>query len=283
MKKQPQKAPAPVKSTLSANHNDSLVIDFETMLVPASIVLGALMISLSIIFSFRGSNISNTLTNKNTDTGTTDTGTTADPTTDVNANDGKISSVSFDDDPYSGDKSKAKVAIVEFSDFECPYCKRHFTEVYPDILKNYVDTGKAIYVYRDLPLSFHEPAATLDSMAAACVFAQKGNEGYLKMHTAIFGATDSNGTNMTATILKGLAKKITGLDVTKFNGCLDNKTYADEIKKDAADAAAINIQGTPGFVIGKISDDGKGITDGVFLGGAYPYANFQATIDSFLD
>ena len=275
------KAPKPIKSTLSPKKTDSLVIDFESMMVPASILLAGLMISLSIIFTFRGSSGLTNLTNKGTGTDTTNTDT-KDPTTDSNANDGKIAQVSFDDDPYKGDKNKAKVAVVEFSDYECPFCKRHFTDVYPEIVKKYVDTGKIVYYFRDLPLSFHEPAATLDALSAQCVFAQGGNDAYFKFHDAIFGATESNGTNMTTAILKNLAKKQSGIDASKFNTCLDGKTFADEVKKDASDAGSINIQGTPGFVIGKISDDGKSIVDGTFLGGAYPLENFVTTIDSYL-
>lgn len=280
-----QNAPAPVKSTLNPVKSDSLVIDFESMLVPGSILLAGLMISLSIIFSVRGTELT-TLTTK-TNTGTTNTGTTNTGTTNIGTtntdNDGNVGTVSMDDDPFLGDKKKAKVAIIEFSDFECPFCKRHYQQVLPSLKEKYVDTGKVVYVFRDLPLTFHEPAATLNAMAANCVFDQKGSEAYFKMHDLIFDTTKSNNdSSMNKSKLVSLAKKVSGVNEATFTKCLEDKKFKSEIEKDMQDAAKINITGTPGFVIGKISSDGKSIENGTFLGGAYPLENFQTIIDGLL-
>lgn len=279
-------APAPVKSTLSSIKSDSLVIDFESMLVPGSILLAGLMISLSIIFSVRGTELTSLTTNTNTNTGTTNTGTTNTGTTNTDTgtdNDGNVGTVSMDDDPFLGDKKKAKVAIIEFSDFECPFCKRHYQQVMPSLKEKYVDTGKVVYVFRDLPLTFHEPAATLNAMAANCVFDQKGNEAYFKMHDLIFDTTKSNNdSSMNKSKLVGLAKKVSGVNEATFTKCLEDKKFKTEIEKDMQDAAKINITGTPGFVIGKISSDGKSIENATFLGGAYPLENFQTIIDGLL-
>lgn len=274
------KAKKPVMSTLQNIKSDNLVIDFESMLVPGSILIGALMISLSIIFSFRGANVGSVKTDTGTGTDTTQNGDTGTLTPDTN--DGTVASVSIDDDPYKGDKNKAKVAVIEFSDYECPFCKRHFTDVYPKLMENFVNKGEVLYVFRDLPLSFHEPTATLDAMAAQCVFDQKGNTGYFSMHDAIFKKTESNATNMNKDILVDLAKGVKGVNVNTFTKCLDDQKFAEEIKKDAADAAAAGIQGTPGFIIGKLESDGT-VKDGTFLGGAYPYENFESAIKKYLN
>ncbi|MCK9368659.1 DsbA family protein [Candidatus Dojkabacteria bacterium] len=265
-----------MKNTVKETKTENMVINLESLLIPISVLIGALMISLSIIFTFRNANITSNVK------GTSDTTNTDTTNTDTNTNDGTIETVSRENSPYLGDLKTAKIAIIEFSDFECPYCKRHFTQVYPDLLKNYVDTGKAIYVFRNLPLSFHEPIATNDAMAALCVYDQGGNEAYFKMHEAIFGATNSNASNITVKILKGLVGKINGINLSKYNTCVTDKKFADQIKKDAADAAAVGISGTPGFIIGKLEADGKTVKNGTFLAGAYPIESFKTIIDELL-
>ncbi len=103
---------------------------------------------------------------------------------------------SVDDDAVLGDKN-APITVIEFSDYECPFCKRHFTQVYPDIKKNYIDTGKVKLVFRDfVAVPSHDPGATLEAMAAECVKDQKGDEAYYKFHDAIFTATTSNGSGI---------------------------------------------------------------------------------------
>ncbi len=100
--------------------------------------------------------------------------------------------VSVDDDPVLG-SANAPVTLIEFSDYECPFCKRHYSETYPQLKKDYIDTGKVKLVFRDLPLSFHDPVATIEAEAANCAREQGGDEAYWKMHDAIFTNTKSNG------------------------------------------------------------------------------------------
>lgn len=273
-------APNEIKSTLSSVKSDSLVIDFESLLVPGAILLAGLMVSLSIIFSFRGASLTNLSADKGSDTTNTDTGTT-DTGTKPDQNDGTVGEVALDGDPYQGDLNKAKVAIVEFSDYECPFCKRHFQEVYPDLYDKYIKTGKAVYVFRDLPLSFHEPAATREANAAQCVQSYGDNAKYFKFHDAIFTNTAGNGAGLTNAKLISLAKSA-GVSGSKFESCVTSLSFSEEIKKDAADAAKLNIQGTPGFIIGKLEGDKKSVKNGTFLGGAYPLANFETLIDAAL-
>lgn len=101
--------------------------------------------------------------------------------------------IGIDDDPLLGDKNKAKVAIVEFSDFECPFCQRFHNETFDDIIKEFVDTGKAIYVYRDYPLSFHEPKASEAASAANCIQKVAGDEKYFEFAKLYYERTKSNG------------------------------------------------------------------------------------------
>lgn len=178
-----------------------------------------------------------------------------------------------------GDKSKAKVAIVEFSDFECPFCKRHDQQVLPELLKNYVDTGKAIYVYRHNPLSFHEPNATEQANAAECVRAQLGDQGFWKFHDLVFETTTSN-KGLAKDRLPGLAQQV-GADVSKFNTCFDQNSYKEQINKDSQAAAQATLSGTPGFVVGAYNAN-TGEVSGDLIRGAYPYDTFKTALDKYL-
>ena len=99
--------------------------------------------------------------------------------------------VSVDDDPILGDKN-APVTIIEFSDYECPFCKRHFDETLPQLVKEYISTGKVKLVFRDLPLPFHNPMATTEAITANCARAQGDDNTYYKFHDEIFKRTKSS-------------------------------------------------------------------------------------------
>ena len=186
--------------------------------------------------------------------------------------------VSVDDDPVLGDKN-APVTLIEFSDYECPFCKRHYDQVYGQIKKDYIDTGKVKLVYRDFPLSFHDPMATKEAVAANCAREQGGDSTYFKFHDEIFKRTTSNGNGLSDDKVKTIASDL-GLDTTSFNSCYDAQKSKDEVTKDIADGSAGGVSGTPGFFIGKSSPDGK-IT-GTPLVGAQPYAAFKTIIDQQL-
>jgi protein-disulfide isomerase len=100
--------------------------------------------------------------------------------------------VSLDDDPVKGD-SNAPITIIEFSDYECPFCQRHFNTTYQQLVAEYIDTGKVKFVFRDLPLSFHDPVATQAAVAANCAREQGGDESYFKYHDEYYSRTKANG------------------------------------------------------------------------------------------
>ncbi len=186
--------------------------------------------------------------------------------------------VSVDDDPVLG-KKNAPVTLIEFSDYECPFCKRHFTEVYPQLKKSYIDTGKLKLVYRDFPLTFHEPMATKEAMAANCARDQGGDATYFKFHDSIFTKTTSNGNGLSLGDLDKIATDL-GLNLTNFKSCLESEKYKDEVAKDSADGGKVSVTGTPTFFIGKSSE--SGVISGTFIYGAQPFASFQAEIDKLL-
>jgi protein-disulfide isomerase len=176
-----------------------------------------------------------------------------------------------DDDPFIGEED-APVTIIEFTDFQCPFCSRHFEQTFGQIKKDYVDTGKVKYVSRDYPLSFH-PNADEAAEAANCANDQ---DKYWEMHDKLFSnqGTWSNLSDAVPTF-KQYATDI-GLNASEFASCIDANTHADEIAADLADGSASGISGTPGFWL--IGPDGEG----QLISGAYPYDTFKAAIDSYL-
>ena len=173
---------------------------------------------------------------------------------------GKVQ-VSVDDDAVLGD-SDAPVTMIEFSDYECPFCGRHFSDTYPQIKKDYVDTGKVKIVFRDFPLSFH-PNAQKAAEAAECA----GEQGkYYEMHDKLY----QNQQALDVASLKAYAQQL-GLKTADFNKCLDDGKMASEISKDASEGGSYGVQGTPAFFI-----------NGKLVSGAQPFAAFKAAIDAEL-
>jgi len=167
-----------------------------------------------------------------------------------------------EEDDVKGD-SDAPVTIVEFSDYECPFCGRYVSETYPQILKNYIETGKVKYIFRDFPLSFH-PQAQKAAEAAECA----GEQGkYFEMHDLLFGSGVGGG----VASFKQYAADL-GLNTVEFNDCLDSGEMAAEVQKDFNDGRVFGVQGTPAFFI-----------NGKLLTGAQPFEVFQQVIEQELD
>ncbi len=175
----------------------------------------------------------------------------------------------IDDDAVLGNDS-ATVTIIEFTDYECPFCGRHYSDTMSQIKENYVDTGKVKYVVRDYPLSFH-PSAQKAAEATECAGEQNN---FWEMHDKLFETQGSWGADAVATF-KTYAAEI-GLNAGAFATCLDSGAMEAEVNADLTAGSAAGISGTPGFWI--ISDNG----DSKSISGAYPYATFQAAIDAML-
>lgn len=193
--------------------------------------------------------------------------------TDTNA------TTSLDDDAVLGDKKKAKVAIVEFSDFECPFCKRFHQETFDKLVKEYVDTGKAVISFRDFPLSFHDPVATTEAAVAECVRKEKGDKAYFSFGKALYDGTQANGKGLGEGKLDELIRKA-GANPTTVNACAASDAVKQEIAKDLADGTKAGISGTPSFVIGTLSADGT--VTGERIVGAVPIDTFKTAIEKYL-
>ena len=172
--------------------------------------------------------------------------------------------VSVDDDAAMGDES-AKVTIVEFSDFECPYCARFHKDTLPQLESDYIDKGKVRFVYRDFPLSFHKDSKEA-SMAAECARKQGGDKLFFKYHDTLYENQASFGTDN----FKKWAADL-GLNTSEFDDCLDNKTTESEVDKDFSDGSSYGVSGTPAFFV-----------NGRIVTGAQPFSVFKTLIDEEL-
>ncbi|MBI2596551.1 DsbA family protein [Candidatus Daviesbacteria bacterium] len=182
------------------------------------------------------------------------------------------------DDPVSGDKN-APVTLVEFSDYECPFCKRHFDQVYPQLKKDYIDTGKVKLVFRNYPLPFHDPMATYEAQAALCAKDKGGDSAYFKFHDEMFKQTTSNGNGLSKDKVRQIAADL-GLNADNLVSCVEGNKFKEQVAKDISDGSAAGVNGTPSFVLGKTEK--SGVVNGQLIIGAQPYSAFQSAIDPLL-
>ncbi|MDO8467223.1 MAG: DsbA family protein [bacterium] len=173
-----------------------------------------------------------------------------------------------DDDVVLGSVD-APVTLVEFGDYQCPFCGRFFSQVEPKIREEYIKTGKVKMIYRDF--AFLGPESVEASMASQCAAEQKK---FWEYHDGLYAAEVSDGRehngNLSEIFFKSLASSL-GLDRTRFDSCLSSKKYFKEVEKDYADGLAAGVTGTPTtFVNGKA------------LSGAVPYEQIKVAIDEAL-
>lgn len=164
----------------------------------------------------------------------------------------------------------APLTMVEFTDYQCPYCRRFQAQVWPKLKRNYIDTGKLRYLARDLPLEFHAAAAPA-AEAAHCADEQGR---FWDMHAALLGGAADLG----AGGIDRRAREI-GLDMARFDDCVAHHRYSALIAAHAREADAVGINGTPGFVVGRAA---HGELTGVRVEGAVPYDDFGELLRELL-
>jgi protein-disulfide isomerase len=181
--------------------------------------------------------------------------------------------LSVDGSPYMGDKN-AKVTVIEFSDYQCPFCARHFTATLPQLVSDYVKTGKVKYVLRDFPLQGLHPAALRAAEAAHCA----GEQGkYWEMHDRLLNSQRALGEKE----LPEYAKAV-GVDVSKFEQCVSSGKYESQVRRDEEEAKKAGVSGTPSFFLGLTQQNETKIKAAKMLVGAQPYPSFKEAIDGLL-
>ncbi|NLD39587.1 MAG: thioredoxin domain-containing protein [Desulfatiglans sp.] len=168
--------------------------------------------------------------------------------------------------------NKARLIIVQFSDYSCSHCSFHTRETLPDIQKHFIDTGKLRYVVIDYPLLSDLPSVTA-SEAAHCA-SDQGK--FWEMHEELM----FNQTKMAD--IKGIASSI-NLDMPDFRVCMEIKKHADTVTKNVALADKLRIPSVPGFILGKVDPENpEKVKGATYIRGAKPFAIFQDAIEKTL-
>ncbi len=163
----------------------------------------------------------------------------------------------------------AAVTLIEFTDYQCPFCKRFHERSWPELKAKYVDSGKVRYVVRDMPLSFHGEALPA-AIAARCA----GEQGrFAPVFEALFAAPQLSAESIRAIVAAA------GVEAPAFQRCSANAAVRQAIDSDSAEAERLGINGTPGFVIARRSG---GKLEGTLIVGAQPTEVFSARLDALL-
>ncbi len=183
--------------------------------------------------------------------------------------------ISIDNDPIIGNPD-APITIVEFSDFQCPFCARFHTQTLPLILEEYIEQGKVKLVFRDFPIQSIHPNALPAAVAAECANDQNK---FREMHDMLFEKQTDWNKLETVDALSMFSQYASGmqLDEELFDSCLTSGKHISEIKKDLDDGRDYGVSGTPGFFVG---NDQIGFVE---LKGAQPFESFKKIIDAQLD
>ena len=160
----------------------------------------------------------------------------------------------------------APLTVVEFTDYQCPFCQRFHTTSFPELKKNYIDTGKVRFYSRDMPLDFH--ANAMRAAEAARCAADQGQ--FWKMRD-IMG---SNPDKLDLDHILGFAGDLK-MDTKALRACVESEKYKNAVQTDVLEAMKIGATGTPTFVIGKSTTEG---VDGELMVGALPYMMFDAKL-----
>jgi protein-disulfide isomerase len=168
------------------------------------------------------------------------------------------------DDPSMGSED-APVTIIEFGDFECPFCAR-FAQTIKQAIDSY-SSDQVRFVYRHFPLDFHEQAEP-SAIAAQCVYQLAGSEAFFEYHDQLYARQSELGEEL----YQELAQEVDGVDMDAFASCQSDPDIKAAIQKDARDGSVAGVQGTPAtFINGKL------------ISGAVPLADIKAEIDAALD
>jgi protein-disulfide isomerase len=163
----------------------------------------------------------------------------------------------------------APITVVEFTDYQCPFCQRFHTTTFTELKKNYIDTGKIRFYSRDLPLDSIHPNAMRAAQAARCA----GDQGKFWQIRDVMGA---NPDKLDMDHIVGFAGDLK-MDTAALRSCVDSGKYKEAVQADVLEAMKIGANGTPAFVVGKSTENG---VDGDLMVGALPYVMFQDKLRS---
>lgn len=167
-------------------------------------------------------------------------------------------------------KDDAPLTLVEFADYQCPYCRKFHLDTLPELRKNYIDTGKLRFVAMDLPLDRHRNA-TRAAVSALCAGEQ---HKFWEMRDALI----VHASNLAEDAIVGYAQQL-DLDTSQLKTCVSSPRYLPKIYRDVAQAETVGLFGTPSFVLGKTT---KSEIVGVAIEGAPPYEELDSVLKQLL-
>jgi protein-disulfide isomerase len=176
-------------------------------------------------------------------------------------------------DPALG-PDDAVVTLVEFSDYECPFCIRHFVQTMPEIVSKYLRSGQIRYVFKDLPIDQLHPEAIRAHEAARCAGEQ---DKFWEMHGRMFSPAGSH----TTAALEQHATDA-GVSLDAFRACMSSGRHTDAIRASVARASELGANGTPAFFIGLRDPQTNRVRLTQAISGAHPFAEFEKAIDAAL-
>jgi protein-disulfide isomerase len=168
--------------------------------------------------------------------------------------------------PMLGSK-EAPLTIVEFTDYQCPFCQSFHVRSFPELKKNYIDTGKVRFYSRDLPLADMHSNAMRAAQAARCA----NDQGQFWKMREVMSATPDR---LDLESLISDAKSI-NLNMAQFASCVQTEKYKDAVQSDVMEAMRIGANGTPTFIVGKSTSEG---VDGELMVGALPFVMFDSKL-----
>jgi protein-disulfide isomerase len=230
-------------------------VNFSKLMIPVAIILAGGLIALAIFLGGNGE------AEKKDEEKNGDTVTFSDPDV-VPAN----LKLEVEEGAYIGNLDKAKFAIVEFSDYQCPYCQRHYTGTFPSIKDKYLGDDDFVYLFREV--AFYPPKSMTLSALGQCVFEEQGVEEYLTYHGKAFEVEFETD-----------AELLDAMNITdsKVKECFEDEKYTDRIDNNSAMTQTAGMQGVPGFIVGTLSEDGE--IEGYLIPGAYPISMFEEVLD----
>lgn len=228
----------------------------DSLLIPAAIVIAAGFIAAAIYFSGSGSPVEPTGINTDTETPT----------------DGEPSVAPVTEDDHIRGNPNAPIVLIEYSDFDCPFCKQ-FHDTMNQIIEEYGPSGQVAWVYRQFPLQQLHPNAPKISEASECVAELGGDQAFWEFADLIFEERPTN--DLTDMSRLPEFAETAGVDVNAFNECLESGRYAEEIAADVQAAIEAGGRGTPHTVV--TVGDQSGV-----INGAQPYSTVKQIIDNLL-
>ncbi len=245
-------------------------LGFVAYVIGASVLVGAILISATLFYNFKmvfkrmdaGSTIV-AAQNTQAQAAVPSAAPTAAPA--AAAPSGPVNITLKPNTPYLG-SSNAKVTVVEYADYECPFCEQWFKNVFPDLKSKYIDTGKIKFEYQDF--AFLGPDSNTAAEASHC--AEDQNK-FWQYHDYLFNNQGQEGSGWATALHQKEFAKAVGLNTTQFNSCLDSGKYKQQVLDETAAGKSYGVSGTPSVFV-----------NGTIIVGAQPATSFEQAIDAAL-